>query len=109
MNGRGSSFVVLQAIQYPLLGGGPGRDRTADTWIFSPLLLPAELPGHGSIYKTQKEKIVGFEPTTFCLADKCSTNELNIFLKEKIAVCVFIMVAMGWSRTNFLHLMRVAR
>ena len=42
------------------------------------------------IYKTQKEKIVGLEPTTFCLTDKCSTNELNIFLKEKIAVCVFI-------------------
>ena len=41
-------------------------------------------------YKTQKEKIVGFEPTTFCLTDKCSTNELNIFLKEKIAVCVFL-------------------
>ena len=43
----------------------------------------------GSKYKTQKEKIVGFEPTTFCLTDKCSTNELNFFLKEKIAVCVF--------------------
>ena len=41
------------------------------------------------LYKTQKEKIVGFEPTTFCLTDKCSTNELNFFLKEKIAVCVF--------------------
>ena len=36
-----------------------------------------------------KERIVGFEPTTFCLTDKCSTNELNFFLKEKIAVCVF--------------------
>ena len=30
-------------------------------------------------YKTHKEKIVGFEPTTFCLTDKCSTNELNFF------------------------------
>ena len=39
--------------------------------------------------KTQKEKIVGFEPTTFLLSAKRSTNELNIFLKEKIAVCVF--------------------
>ena len=29
-----------------LIVGGPGRDRTGDTWIFSPLLLPAELPGH---------------------------------------------------------------
>ena len=28
------------------LYGGPGRDWTADTWIFSPLLLPAELPAH---------------------------------------------------------------
>ena len=44
---------------------------------------------HLPIYKTQKEKIVGFEPTTFCLTDKCSTNELNFFLIEKIAVCVF--------------------
>gem|GEM_PF-6049324 len=29
-----------------LIVGGPGRDRTGDTWIFSPLLLPSELPGH---------------------------------------------------------------
>ena len=48
-----------------------------------------DLISYSPIYKTQKEKIVGFEPTTFCLTDKCSTNELNIFLKEKIAVCVF--------------------
>ena len=57
---------------------------------------------HLPIYKTQKEKIVGFEPTTFCLADKCSTNELNIFLKEKIAVCVFNLLGLishrGWLR-----------
>ena len=56
----------------------------------------------GSKYKTQKEKIVGFEPTTFCLADKCSTNELNFFLKEKIAVCVFNLLGLishrGWLR-----------
>ena len=29
--------------------GGPGRNRTGDTWIFSPLLLPTELPGHTSM------------------------------------------------------------
>ena len=27
-----------------LFGGGPGRDRTADTQIFNLVLLPAELP-----------------------------------------------------------------
>ena len=64
----------------------PRRGSNARHRDFQSLALPTELPGH---IQDAKEKIVGFEPTTFCLTDKCSTNELNFFLKEKIAVCVF--------------------
>lgn len=59
-----------------LLDGGPGADRTRDTGIFNPLLYQLS---YRAIYKTQKEKILGVEPSTFCLTDKCSTNELNFF------------------------------
>ena len=37
-----------------LLDGGPGRDRTADTQIFSLVLLPAELPAQ--VVKTRRKK-----------------------------------------------------
>ena len=37
---------------------------------------------HGQI-QDAKEKIVGFEPTTFCLTDKCSTNWAKYFLNRK--------------------------
>ena len=66
--------------------GGQGWSRTT---VLGFSVRHTDRGCHLPIYKTQKEKIVGFEPTTFCLTDKCSTNELNIFLKEKIAVCVF--------------------
>lgn len=66
--------------------GGQGWSRTT---VLGFSVRHTDRVCHLPIYKTQKEKIVGFEPTTFCLTDKCSTNELNFFLKEKIAVCVF--------------------
>ena len=52
---------------------------------FQSIALPAELPRH---ILDAKEKIVGFEPTTDCLTDNCSTKWAKYFLKEKIAVCV---------------------
>ena len=82
--------------------GGQGWSRTT---VLGFSVRHTDRVCHLPIYKTQKEKIVGFEPTTFCLTDKCSTNELNFFLKEKIAVCVFNMVAVGWTRTNDLLVM----
>ena len=51
--------------------GGSGRNRTSDTWIFSPLLLPAELLTH---IQDTNEIFVGVEPTTHCLSDNCSTR-----------------------------------
>ena len=47
---------------------------------------------HGQI-QDAKEKIVGFEPTTFWLPVKHSTNWVKYFLNRKIAVCVFNLVA----------------
>ena len=44
---------------------------------------------HGQI-QDAKEKIVGFEPTTFCLTDKCSTNWAKYFLNRKnCCVCLY--------------------
>ena len=53
--------------------GGPGRNRTSDTWIFSPLLLPAELLTHIQDTYTFVQN-VGLEPTTHCLSDNCSAR-----------------------------------
>ena len=75
-----------------VLTGGKGGYRAHILWFFRPVLRPRKLLSHTEKKGKEqdaKEKIVGFEPTTFCLKDKRSTNELNIFLKEKIAVCVF--------------------
>ena len=84
--------------------GGSGRNRTSDTWIFSPLLLPAELLTH---IQDTNEIFVGIEPTTDCLTDNYSTNWVKIFSKEKIAECAF-MVARGEIRTHDIQLMRLA-
>ena len=80
--------------------GGQGWSRTT---VLGFSVRHTDRVCHLPIYKTQKEKIVGFEPTTFCLTDKCSTNELNFFSIEKIAVCVFNLLGLisrgGWLRT----------
>lgn len=60
--------------------GGPGADWTRDTQIFSLVLYQLSYRAMlVELNKTHKEKILGVEPSTFCLTDKCSTNELNIF------------------------------
>ena len=78
-----------------LLDGGPGADWTRDTRIFNPLLY--QLSYRAMLvdsYKTHQEKIVGFEPTTYCLTDNYSTKWVKFFLKEKIAVCVFNLLGL---------------
>ena len=43
--------------------GGPSRDRTGDTRIFSPLLLPSELPGHAYLADHTRFELVIFSVT----------------------------------------------
>ena len=47
----------FKTVKLPKKGGGPGRDRTADTWIFSPLLLPAELPAQAVNTRRKKKRL----------------------------------------------------
>ena len=77
-------------------------------WDFQSHALPTELQEH--TYKTQGWKdFVGLEPTTVCLADKCSTKwAKNIFIRKWLLWCVFIMVADGWIWTNDLLVMSQA-
>ena len=69
--------------------GGPDWNWTSDTWIFSPLLLPAELRTH--IQDTYSLQNVGLEPTTHCLSDNCSTMWANLATSCRFAGCVFWM------------------
>ena len=46
-----------------ILRGGPSRDRTGDTRIFSPLLLPSELPGHAYLADHTRFELVIFSVT----------------------------------------------
>ena len=68
-----------------------------------PAAIATMRPSH--IYKTQKEKIVGLEPTTFCLKDKRSSKWAKYFLKRKNC-CVRLYGCGGGIRTLDLLLMR---
>lgn len=48
--------------------GSDGWDRTSDTWINSPLLLPTELR------RNNLERGTSIELATTCLEGRCSTN-----------------------------------
>ena len=69
--------------------------RTNILWFFRPALRPLKLSRQE--YKTHKEKIVGLEPTAYYLTGKCSTKWAKFFLKEKIAVCVFMVTEAGFE------------
>ena len=64
----------VKGIQRPVVGEAGIEPATR---AFSALCY--YLLSYPPIYKTHKEKILGVEPSTFCLTDKCSTNELNFF------------------------------
>ena len=70
-------YLVQRSVAFAI--GGPGRNWTSDTWIFSPLLLPAELLTHIKAQFVLQN--VGLEPTTHCLSDNCSTKWANLATK----------------------------
>ena len=58
-----------------------------------------DLISYSPIYKTQKEKIVGLEPTTDCLTDNYSTKWVKFFLKRKDC-CVRLYYGCGGLDSN---------
>ena len=67
---RGSGYFLRlrkkinpDKIEVLFFRGGPSRDRTGDTRIFSPLLLPSELPGHAYLADHTRFELVIFSVT----------------------------------------------
>lgn len=52
--------IVSKSVKTDDIFGGQGRNRTADTWIFSPVLYQL------SYLATPLVGAAGLEPTTFC-------------------------------------------